>query len=280
MRRRLGLVLALAALAAVAPAATQARDRFDTRVLAKVPAPGYPAQAYVHPNGRVYEGTYLNPNAGAVPSRVFEFDGQDGTLLRSWSVPGQDLSGQQAVQVTTSDANGDLVILDNNPARVLKLDRDTGEFRVYSTFADVEGGAKPRPNYGAWGPDGSLYVTDYGQGLIWRVPPGGDPAVVWLRDARLEGSVDFGTTGLALAGDRRTLLVAQGSSAVGNGELNRRWARSPAWIDPADRPVRSPRCGRARGATCPTASRSRPAAGCTCRWWGVGPDRRGRARRS
>jgi sugar lactone lactonase YvrE len=231
------LALALVALTALAPPAAQARERFDTRVLAKVPAPGFPAQAYVHPNGRVYEGTYINPNAGAMPSRIFEFDGRDGTLRRSWSVPGQNLSGQQAVQVTTSDAGGDLVILDNAPARVLKLDRTTGEFRVYSTFADVEGGAAPRPNYGAWGPDGSLYVTDYGQGLIWRVPPGGGPAVVWLRSAKLEGSAEFGTTGLALAADRRTLLVAQGSSAVGNGELNPATGkiyRVP--IDPAGRP--------------------------------------------
>ena len=235
--RTLGVVLVLAALTALGPAEAQARDRFDTRVLAKVPAPGFPAQAYVHPDGRVYEGTYINPNAGAAPSRVFEFDGQDGTLRHSWTVPGQNLSGQQAVQVTTSDAGGDLVILDNNPARVLKLDRGTGEFRVYSTFADVEGGAAPRPNYGAWGPDGSLYVTDYGQGLIWRVPPGGGAAAVWLRDAKLEGSADFGTTGLALAADRRTLLVAQGSSAVGNGELNPATGkiyRVP--IDPAGRP--------------------------------------------
>ena len=70
MRRAIGIFLALSVLAAVAPAATQARTRFDTRVLAKVPAPGYPAQAYVHPNGRVYEGTYINANAGAVPVRV------------------------------------------------------------------------------------------------------------------------------------------------------------------------------------------------------------------
>jgi sugar lactone lactonase YvrE len=202
-----------------------------------VPFPGYPAQAYVHPNGRTYEGTYINPNAGAVPSRVFEFDSDDGTLRRSWTVPGQNLKGQQAVQVTTSDAQGDLVVLDHDPARVLKLDRDTGEFRVYSTFADVDGGAAPSPNYGTWGPDGSLYVTDYGQGLIWRVPPGGGPAVVWLRDAKLDGSVDFGTTGIALAADRRTLLVAQGSSAIGNGELNAATGkiyRVP--IDPAGKP--------------------------------------------
>ncbi len=238
MRRTLGILLALAALACLSPAATQARERFDTRVLAHVPFPGYPAQGYVHPNGRVYEGTYINPNAGAVPSRVFEFDGQDGTLRRSWSVPGQNLSGKQAVQVTTSDANGDLVVLDNDPARVLKLDRQTGAFRVYSTFADIEGGAAPQPNYGAWGPDGSLYVTDYGQGLIWRVPPGGGPAVVWLRHPKLDGSAGFGTTGIALAGDRRTLLVAQGSSALGNGELNQATGKIYSVpIDPAGNPA-------------------------------------------
>ena len=38
-------------------------------------------------------------------------------------------------------------------------------------------------NYGAWGPDGSLYVTDYGQAVVWRVPPGGGEAGVWLRTA-------------------------------------------------------------------------------------------------
>jgi len=217
--RRALLALLAVALLASAPAA-QARERFDTKLLARVPSPGYPAQAYVHPNGRVYEGTYVNSSAGAVPSRVFEFDGEDGTLRRSWTVPGQKLSGEQAVQVTTSDAQGNLVVLDNDPARVLKLDRDTGEFTTYSTFADIEGGSAPRPNYGAWGPDGSLYVTDYGQGLVWRVPPGGGPALVWLRDGRLEGSAGFGTTGIALAADRRTLLVAQGSSALGLGELN------------------------------------------------------------
>ncbi len=237
MRRVLGTALTLAALIAIAPPAVHARDRFDTKVLAQVPFPGYPAQGYVHPNGRVYEGTYLNSGAGVTPSRVFEFDGRDGTLLRSWSVPGQSLDGQQAVQVTTSDAQGDLVVLDNSPARVLKLDRGTGEFRVYSTFTDVEAGAAPRPNYGAWGPDGSLYVTDYGQGLIWRVPPGGGGAVVWLRDARLDGSAGFGTTGIALAGDRRTLLVAQGSSNVGNGELNPSTGKIYSVpIDPAGRP--------------------------------------------
>lgn len=57
------------------------RERFDTRVLALVPPPGYPARAYVHPNGRIYEGTYESDAGAPVPSRVFEFSA-DGQLLR------------------------------------------------------------------------------------------------------------------------------------------------------------------------------------------------------
>ena len=61
-------------------------------------------------------------------------------------------------------------------------------------------------------------MSDYLQGVVWRVPPGGGEAGVWLSDRRLDGG-EFGTTGLALAADRRTLLIAQGSSA-GLGEPN------------------------------------------------------------
>ncbi len=72
-------------------------------------------------------------------------------------------------------------------------------------------------NYAAWGPDGGLYVTDFLQGVVWRVPPGGGPAAIWLSDRRLDGG-EFGTTGIALTADRRRFLVAQGSSA-GLGSL-------------------------------------------------------------
>jgi sugar lactone lactonase YvrE len=68
------------------------------------------------------------------------------------------------------------------------------------------------PDYAAWGPDGSLYVTDYQQAVIWRVPPRGGRAQVWLADPRLDGDM-FGTAGIVLAGDHRTLLFTQTSSA-------------------------------------------------------------------
>ena len=226
--RRAALLLALAAtVVAAAPAAAQERPRWDTRLVARIEPPGFPASAYPHPNGRVYVGTFTNPNGDTVPSRIFEFDADAGTLLRSWTVPGQDLSAEHGTQAATSDGDGRLVLLDRAPSRALLLDTDTGEFSPYSTFADLPScpptelrpdcsptvnDLPPVPNYSAWGPDGSLYVTDFQQGVIWRVPPGGGDAGVWLSDRRLDGE-RFGTTGIALAGDRQTLLIAQGSSA-------------------------------------------------------------------
>jgi hypothetical protein len=210
MRRRALAAVALAAalLATATAPAAQARDRWDTKVLALVPTPGFPAHAYVAPNGRVYEGTYTNPNGDTVPSRVFEYDG-DGTLLRSWTVQGQRLDQAHGVQVATSDGAGRLVLLDKSPPRALLLDPRTGEQRQMATFP--EGSI---PNYAAWGRDGALYVTDYAQPVLWRVTNG--EAKEWIRDPRFDGG-DFGTTGLELAADGRTLLVAVQSQAGGGG---------------------------------------------------------------
>jgi sugar lactone lactonase YvrE len=74
------------------------------------------------------------------------------------------------------------------------------------------------PNYAAWGPGGALYVTDFLQGVIWRVRPGGGTARIWLADRRLDG-VEFGTTGIVRKPGTRTLLVGQQSSA-GAGDGN------------------------------------------------------------
>ena len=218
MRARVVLLAALAATVCV-PAGAAARERWDTQVLAIVPKPGYPAHAYVHPNGRIYAGTYDNPSGDTVASRVFEYQ-DDGTLLRSWTVRGQDLSGPHGVQAATSDARGRLVLLDKSPPRALLLERGTGLQTVYSSFPE---GAIP--NYATWGPDGSLYVTDYGQPILWRIPPRGGEPEAWLTDARLDGG-EFGTTGLGLAADRRTLLVAtqsEAGGAAGNPATGRLW---------------------------------------------------------
>lgn len=203
LRRRSAIALAvLIALAAVPQAS--AAERWHTDVFAYVPSPGYPANVYVHPNGRVYAGTYSNPRGDQQPSRVFEWTA-DGTLLRSWSLPGQNLDAEHGVQVATSDAVGRLVLLEKSTARALLLDPRTGDFHTYATFP-----AGSIPNFAAWGADGSLYVTDYAQGLLWRVPPGGGKPTVWLNDPGFEGG-PLATTGVALAADRKTLLITQQS---------------------------------------------------------------------
>jgi sugar lactone lactonase YvrE len=230
-RRVTTVAVAVALLAMAGAAIAAAESRWDTHVLALIPRPGFPAKAYVAPNGRIYEGTYDNPSGDTVRSRVLEYTG-DGTLQRSWTITGQDLSQPHGVQVATSDSRGRLLLLDKSPARALLLNMRTGAQTVYATFADLPSCAPTQtapncapslrnqpaiPNYAAWGPDGSLYVTDYGQAVIWRVPPGGGEAKVWLADRLLDGDM-FGTTGIALAPDRSTLLVAQSSSAgLGDG---------------------------------------------------------------
>ena len=230
MRRVLAVAAVLAGILAVAPAGAHARG--EVTLLAKVPVPGFPASAYPHPQGPIYVGTYTNPSGDRFRSRVLEYD-RDGTLGRSWTVPDQDLSTDHGIQVATSDPRGKLVLLDRTPARVLLLDRQTGDFDRYATFADlpacpgaqVQSGCSPSQrdlppmaNYAAWAPDGGLYVTDFQQAVIWRVPPGGGAAEVWLADRRLDGQ-QFGTTGIALAADRRSFLITQGSSG-GAGALN------------------------------------------------------------
>jgi sugar lactone lactonase YvrE len=224
----LAVALAFAALPAQA---AKERPRWDTRVLALVGKPGFPARAYVAPNGRIYEGTYENPTGGTQPSRVREYSGS-GALLHSWSVPGQNLSGGgQGVQVATSDARGRLVLLDRDPARVLVLNpqRRVHKFTTYARFPDLAPclpgttgpncsptltDDPPTPNYAAWGPGGALYVTDYLQAVIWKVPPGGGKPKVWLADPKLD-SPQFGPTGIVLEPNHHTLLVMQQASAAG-----------------------------------------------------------------
>jgi sugar lactone lactonase YvrE len=113
--------------------------------------------------------------------------------------------------VATSDSRGRLVLLDKAPARVLTLNPRNGRQRTWATFP-----SDAVPNYAAWGRHGVLYVTDYTHATIWRVPPGGGVATVWLKDPQLDG-LEFGTTGIVLTDDRRHLLVSQQSTAGGGG---------------------------------------------------------------
>ncbi|KAA1417061.1 hypothetical protein F0U44_17980 [Nocardioides humilatus] len=205
------------------------RERWDTDVLATVQSPGYPANVLVHA-GRVYAGTYANLRGDSLPSIVREWS-RDGTLLRSWTVPGQDLEASHGVQVAAVDARGRLIVLEKSTGSVLRLDPDTGRWSTYARLRDLPAcdlglpgdGCTPNlvdesavPNYAVWAPGGALYVTDYGQAVIWKIPPGGGRGRPWLVSKKLDG-VEFGTAGLALGPQRKSLYVMQQSS-LGLGE--------------------------------------------------------------
>lgn len=229
---RTACAIACAALVALsdAPAGAQQRARFDTRVLAQIPSPGFGALSLVAPDRTIYVGSFENPAGDSLPSKVFAFS-PDGALRRTYTISGQNLSQPHGVQVAAIDASGRLYLMDQSPPRVLTLDPATGRQQVYATFHDLPNcsaaalGAEcsqtvednpPEPDYGAWAPDGSMYVTDYQEATIWRVPPGGGTARVWFSDPRLDGTM-FGPAGIVLMPDHRTLLFDTAASAPSTG---------------------------------------------------------------
>lgn len=223
------ILVALLSAAAFGLMASVARGRLEVRVLAHVPAPGFPASTVVAPDGTIYTGTFKSFTApsDSGPSKVFAYS-SSGRLLRSYTVQGQAPGVPDAVQVATIDRGGILYLLDQSPARIVRLNPRTGKQTTWATFAtlpacsststphacsDGSGGNPPEPDFAAWGPDGSLYVTDYNQALIWRVPPSGGRASVWLTDPRFNGTI-VGPAGIELMHDRHTLMVSTGGGGT------------------------------------------------------------------
>ncbi len=219
-------------VAAAGPAAAQSRPRGDVQVLAVIPPPGYPALPHILGN-KIFEGTYANPSGSPMPSRVLEYT-SFGELYRSWTVAGQDVSQTHGIQVAANDAERNLYLLDDTSGRIIRLDPRTGVQTPYGLVPHIPPCSQaapgteckdstqdltPEPDYAAWGPDGSLYITDYQQAAIWRVPPGGGTAQLWLTDKRLDGG-QFGTACIVLMPDHDTLEFVQGSNG-GLGSLNK-----------------------------------------------------------
>lgn len=196
-----GTPAADAATAATAATAAPDRAKWDTEVFARMPG-GHPAYVHVARSGRVYAGTYIASGSTA-PSRVQEWSA-DGVQQRSWEVPErfQRLAADHGIQVAAETRSGRLIVLETSTSSVLTLDPATGAWR---RVARLPAGAVP--NYAAWAP-GGLYVTDYADGVIWRVRPDGR-VTPWLRDAALDGVLEFGTTGLRYLPRERAFLVTQ-----------------------------------------------------------------------
>ena len=198
------VLLAAGLPAVMAGPATAVDGHWTTTVFATVPEPGFPAYAFVHRNGKVYAGSYQDPQGTGVPSKVFEWSAQ-GELLRSWTVPGQDLAAEHGVQVANQTRQGRLVVLETSTSTVRTLNLRTGRWRTIATLPGAT------PNYATWGPRGRLFVTDYAQGVLWKVSPKG-VARPWFSSTALDGVGGFGTTGIVFRPESRDLLITQQTS--------------------------------------------------------------------
>jgi sugar lactone lactonase YvrE len=187
-----------------------------------VPSPGLPANAAVARDGKVYVGSYSNPRPDTTPSSVFAFS-HAGALLRRYTIQGQQVSQTHGVSAAAVDADGILYVLDQAPPRVLALDPRTGSQRVYARLHDVPPcattttktdcsatttDAAASPDFAAFAPDGALYITDFQQGLLWKVKRGGGDARVWYTNPLLDGGLITGPAGIQFKTDGRTLVFS------------------------------------------------------------------------
>ncbi len=240
IRRLLGVAIGLASVAAPVMANAGAPvAAAGIKVFAHVRAPGEPSLTLVTPDRRVFVGTFEDlAGTDSSPSKVFEYDAA-GALLRTFTVKGQAPNKTHGVQVAARDRGGRLYLLDQDPARVLVLNPRTGAQHTYATFADVPTCSAahrstgcsntvldnaPEPDYAAWLPDGALLVTDYAQELIWRVPPGGGKASVWLNDKRFDGEL-FGPAGIVLMPGHHSVLVTAATGGLTTLDLADNTAR-------------------------------------------------------
>jgi sugar lactone lactonase YvrE len=136
--------------------------------------------------------------------------------------------GEHGVQVANQTRRGKLVLLETSTASVLTLDVTTGKFH---TVARLPKGAVP--NYATWTPRGHLLVTDYAQGVIWKVRPRGK-VTRWFESRALQG-VEFGTTGIVYRPRERDLLISQ-QTTLGAATLPTNGALFRLPIRPKGRP--------------------------------------------
>jgi sugar lactone lactonase YvrE len=225
------LVATLTAAWLVGPAAgaSSGGDRapLDVRVFAHVPDPGLPEGIAVarrrHGRRTIYVGTSpKDPGvAGKPPSKLFAYS-RRGELKREWTIEGQDLSNPfYGLYGLALDGDGRVYAADAVPSRIVRLDPHTGQQDTYASIPDVPsctlsgqtgncsatlGDMKPFPNFPVFAPDGTMYMTDTAQALIWRITPGGGQPEVWLTDPGLESL--FGPNGAQLTPDGGTLMFA------------------------------------------------------------------------
>jgi len=239
--RRLRGALALQALAWVglaSPPAAYAGQYGDIETFAAVPsAPGFPEGISVQGNRVYVSGPATAGTAGTGPSQVLVYKSNTGQLESTITVAGENTAFEHALSCNAVDRKQRLYTLTAQlfapPTERKGILRFTKKGKSYlqETYADAFPnlptcafgpdfpGSCSLPNDLAFADDGNLYVSDSFQGVIWRVPPGGGLAQVWLQSPLLSGGGQFpiGVNGIRLDPSRQHVYFSVTFSAANPG---------------------------------------------------------------
>lgn len=220
--------------AAQPPSITPGPAPLGTQVLARVPAPGTPGAVAIAADGTVFVVTDDGVlGGGRGPSALFAF-APDGAERDRWDVEGQPETRSRGLSGVAVAADGTVWVADGAIPRLLRLDPGARRLAEVAVVPDLrscigvlvpppcEPGLVSRPpalGGLAVGEDGTVYVADRGQGVLWSGSPDGELSVLHAFDDRLpgEGPVDVtvrhdGSLGVALSA--RATSVPPGSPSV------------------------------------------------------------------
>jgi sugar lactone lactonase YvrE len=201
MRRARRLSVVALIFAALLPLGTYAWDRGEVQRFATLPHDArHPEGITADRHGRIYVTTF-DITAGGSPGQLFVFD-RHGELERRVTVAG---STNLLLGLAFHPKHGALLVIDFGGGRVLKVNPHTGNATV---FAAIPGGGGP--NALTFDRHGNVYISDSGQGVIWRTGPAGGTPEQWAEsaDLRTTGVPPFGANGLAFNKRGDALFVA------------------------------------------------------------------------
>ena len=236
-RSRAGWLLAIGLVAAVVPvqpAAGEKRPFGDARILAQVPAPGFPEGIAVWANKVYVAGPATFGTAGTGPSSVVAFNASTGAVARSWPTEGENLAGEHANSGVAVDRIGRVYVL-NIQIGMFRINHDGTQEQYSSPFPDLPAcgavpagtpcsptpfDAPPLPNDLVFDRAGNAYVTDSLQATVWRVPPGGGTPVIWFQDVRLASGF-VGVNGIRVNPEHTAVYLTVSEDLAGRSWIYR-----------------------------------------------------------
>jgi streptogramin lyase len=196
-------------------------------LLAPVTA-GAPGAVTTTPDGRVHAATGAPQDGAKGASMLLSFDAS-GALQANVGVPGQPVDRTMGITALSTAPDGTLLATDAATDRVLVYDPRLAKWSVRAELPDLPPclvpvrsdcqpglvDTAPLPRGAVVDSDGTAFVADAGQGIVFRLRAGKAPEV-WFSSAEVMGETGLG--GLDLDGDGNLVAaVTQVADPLGQG---------------------------------------------------------------